>query len=72
MSFLGQIDLVRLKVIVYKTENISEFLLNKQSEGFLFFKELICDYNNLNELRIVEKIINNYQEYKKPQYTKLY
>jgi hypothetical protein len=43
---------------------ISEFLLNKQSEGFLFFKELICDYNNLNELKIVEKIINN-QDYKK-------
>ena len=58
------------KVESYSTQNkknISEFLLNKQSEGFLFFKELIYDYNNLNELRIVEKIINNYQEYKKIQ-----
>ena len=50
---------------IQNRKNISEFLLNKHSEGFLFFKELICDYNNLNELRIVEKIINNYQEYKK-------
>ena len=50
---------------IQNKKNISEFLLNKQSEGFLFFEELIYDYNNLNELRIVEKIINNYQEYKK-------
>ncbi|NNP77816.1 hypothetical protein A7P54_15530 [Acinetobacter sp. Ac_3412] len=46
-------------------KNISEFLLDKESEGFIYFKDLIYDYSNLNELRIVDRIINIYQEYKK-------
>lgn len=45
-------------------KNISEFILDKQSEGFIYFKELICDYDNLNELRIVDKIISFYLEYR--------
>lgn len=43
---------------------ISECLIDKESDNFIFFKELICDYNYLKDLRIVEKIISNYLEYK--------
>lgn len=45
-------------------KNIVKYLLNKQGDNFLFFKELICEYNKLNELKIVEKIINSHIEFK--------
>lgn len=46
------------------TKNICSLILNKKSSDFLFFKDLIHEYSNLNDLSLLDKMINSYNSHK--------